>query len=165
MDRRQQGFSLIELMVVIAIIAIVGAIAIPRIIGLQKGAQMSAAVADLRAISSAEETYRKSQFQYGNIAALVAQKMIDQAWRNDMIRNGYKFTEIAVAGSYMVKAVAFTADGSATNPDPDLKSFVLLDGNIYKGATTHVNANVTSEATVISSCAASPPTLVAVAQQ
>jgi type IV pilus assembly protein PilA len=54
---QKKGFSLIELLIVVAIILIIAAIAIPNLLRAKIAANQSAAVGTLRTINSAEETY------------------------------------------------------------------------------------------------------------
>ena len=58
MKRQLRGFTLIELMIVIAIIAIIAAIAIPNLIEARKGSNEAAAIGSLRAIATAQAMYR-----------------------------------------------------------------------------------------------------------
>ena len=68
----EDGFTLIELMVVVLIIAILIAIAIPTFLGARQRAQDRAAQSDLRNGLTAEKTYYTDNQTYGNDVALAA---------------------------------------------------------------------------------------------
>jgi general secretion pathway protein G len=61
---RQRGFTLIEIMVVVVIIGVLGAIVVPQFMSRPDHAKATAARTDIQAIATALEMYRLDNFQY-----------------------------------------------------------------------------------------------------
>jgi type IV pilus assembly protein PilA len=67
---KQKGFSLIELLIVVAIILIIAAIAIPNLLRARIAANESSAVSSVRTINTAEITFQASYPTLGYASTL-----------------------------------------------------------------------------------------------
>lgn len=64
MLKRQRGFTLIEIMVVVVILAVLGALVVPKILENVDKARVTRAQSDIRAIQTALDLYRLDNFKY-----------------------------------------------------------------------------------------------------
>jgi len=103
---KKNGFSLLELLIVVAIILIIATIAIPSLLRSRQAANESHAVANLRTLNTAEVQYISSNQQYGDLSQMVAAGLIDARYTNGSA--GYNFgVELSVnALDYTATAIA-----------------------------------------------------------
>ena len=95
--RTQKGFTLIELLIVIAVIAILAALAIPNLLSSRKAANETAAIAQLKTISSAQETFKirgMNAGKYATLTELETEKLVLWPVAATFEKNGYTFTNL-----------------------------------------------------------------------
>jgi len=107
--KKQNGFSLLELLIVVAIILIIATIAIPSLLRSRQAANESHAVANLRTLNTAEVQYISGhQGQFGGLPELVTAGLLDDRYVNGSA--GYNFS-LTMSSNYLDYTAVATAQG------------------------------------------------------
>lgn len=137
--RRDSGFSLLELMVVVVILSILALVIVPRVIDRPDQARVARAQSDIAAIVSAVNLYRLDNFRYPTteqgLAALVSKPSSDPVPANwsaggymdrlpiDPWGQPYQYLSPGVHGEFDVFSYGTDGIAGGSGPNADIGSW------------------------------------------
>lgn len=147
----KKGFTLVEIMIVVAIIALLAAIAIPNLLRARHNANEAAAQAALKTISTACESYRAAQTTPAYPADLedmttssnpaYLDTTFDDVANVNVDRQGYRFVYTQISSNQFVcSAIPITVNVTGT------RTFAINESGVLRASTVAAPVQITTEA-------------------
>lgn len=142
--KHQQGFSLIELLVVVAIVGIISSLAIPNLLASRRAANEGSALSAMRSIHSAQTTYLNTAGagEYGNLGDLGTERLVDETLGSGT-KSGYTVAcpdgNLTAGPPATFFATAVPADTGPVTRTGN-RSFVISEDGIVRGKVTDTAA-------------------------
>jgi len=156
MNKRQKGFSLIELLIVVAIILIIAAIAIPNLLRSKMAANEASAVGSMRTLNTAAVTYSTTYGGYPASLATLGPAATATSTTADLVdsvlasgtKSGYTFTYVAGGADTNGNILSYSITASpVTTGTTGQRSFYTDQSGVIRA---DANTTATSSSTPIS---------------
>ncbi len=142
---RRRGFTLVEVMIVVAIIALLAAISIPNLLRARLNANEAGAIGGVRTLITAEHSYRVSNSNFtGTLATLSNTAVSNPPYIDSLLGSGAKQGYSYYVGTANNTGFVILANPTTMN-STGVRSFCAAeDGVIYYNSTAAYNTSATS---------------------
>ncbi len=135
--KKDRGFSIIELLVVVAIIGLIAAIAVPNLRRARQQANQASAIQSMRTITTAQYLYERRYQTYGTMADLNPEGTLDPQLASGS-KSQYTFTALPGPGGK-----TFTCTATPEDEPDKLNHFFVDESAVIRyqfGAPADVNS-------------------------